>query len=161
MRSSWSAFLQSFSSSAAEKNYSCLLEITKWPLCTKSTGMGRPPCDLWRSYPLPFPCHWRHRWQDSENSSFFGAEWQRCWACKTSSCRNIIFTAVVIASVSFDTWYFVFLLYILVLCNVLWLSCCGGLTGEAPSPDGDPRIQCFWWFKLGAPCKDLVLGKQR
>lgn len=65
-----------------------------------------------------------------------GAEWQRCWACESSSCRNIIFTAIIIFSVSLDTWYFVFSLYISVSRNVLWLSCCGSLTGETPSPAG-------------------------
>lgn len=70
-RSSWSIFLQFFSSSAMEKIYFCLLE-TEYEVTFLHQGRrdGSSPCDLWRSHALPLPCHRRHLWQDWGNSSF-------------------------------------------------------------------------------------------
>lgn len=60
-----------FSSPAVEKIYFCLLEA-EYEVTFLHQGRrdGSSPCDLWRSYPLPLPCHRRRLWQDGGNSSF-------------------------------------------------------------------------------------------
>lgn len=133
----------------------------KWPFCTKGEGMGHPPViyeDLIRSR-CPVTGGVSGRMGEQQ---LLSAEWQRCWACKTSSCRHIIFTTIIIFSVSLDTWCFVFWVYILVSCSLLRCSCCSGLAGRGSelAAQRDPHSECLWWLKFGASCKDLVLGNK-
>lgn len=95
------------------------------------------------------------------------AEWQCCWACKTCSCRNIIFTTIIIFSVSLDTWCFVFSVYgcALVQLALVWLFAVVWQVGaQSWQPRESHRIrafnQCLWWLQFGASCKDLVLGNK-
>lgn len=131
-----------FSSSAVEKIYFCLWVNWVWSdlFAARAQGCVTPP-DLWRSAhslsPEASPAG------QGKQQQLLSAEWQHCWDCKSSSCRNIIFTTLIIFSVSLDTDVLSHLL--MFWARAAWLGSCSGLTGRGSelAAQRDPQNQCL------------------